>query len=262
MPLTPIPPARPDRPPEPGPPRISAFRLARPNPAPTVVVRRAVDLPAALESLGLLPPRPVLVSVGGASGLEPAVGDRLLALFRDRLAPLLDRLGAAVVDGGTDAGIMALMGRARREAGAGFPLIGVAALGTIRLPGEAVATGVALDPGHSHFALVPGQSWGDEVPWIGAVAAALAHGAGTLTLVSGGGRITRLDVAASLASRRPTLLLRGSGGIADELAAAVVAAPLEALTLARGAERIGRRVETLLRARAGHAAPVRSATGG
>ncbi len=114
------------------------FRLMQtPNgkaPSTTETVASVDELPSALSRLGLGLTRPVLVSVGGASGLDAGVADRLLALFRDRLAPLLDQLGAAVVDGGTDAGVMALMGQARRAAGARFPLLGVAARGTVRLP--------------------------------------------------------------------------------------------------------------------------------
>jgi len=192
-----------------------------PNCAPlplTETVASVDELPSALSRLGLGVTRPVLVSVGGASGLDAVVADWLLALFRDRLAPLLDRLGAAVVDGGTDAGVMALMGQARRAAGARFPLLGVAARGTVHLPGEPMGTGVALEPNHSHRLLVPGARWGDEIPWMNAVATLLGTGHSSATLVAAGGRITGLDVDASLAHERPTLLLAGSGGTADAIA--------------------------------------------
>ena len=39
-------------------------------------------------------------------------------LFEEGLAPLADALGACVVDGGTDAGVMALIGRPPVRAGA------------------------------------------------------------------------------------------------------------------------------------------------
>jgi hypothetical protein len=189
-------------------------------PAMTETVATVDQLPLGLSRLGLGSTRPVLVSVGGASGLDARVADRLLALFRDRLAPLLDQLGAVVVDGGTDAGVMALMGQARRAARARFPLLGVAARGTVRLPGESMGTGAALEPNHSHQLLVPGASWGDEIPWMNAVAMLLGVGHGSATLVAAGGRITRLDVEASLEHGRPTLVLAGSGGTADAIAGA------------------------------------------
>ena len=188
--------------------------------AKTEAVASVDELPSALSRLGLGSTRPVLVSVGGASGLDAVVADRLLALFRDRLAPLLDQLGAAVLDGGTDAGVMALMGQARRAARARFPLLGVAARGTVRLPGEPTGMGAALEPNHSHRLLVPGTSWGDEIPWMNAVATLLGAGHGRATLVAAGGRITRLDVDASLEHGRPTLVLAGSGGTADVIVSA------------------------------------------
>ena len=184
------------------------------------------DLPAALARLGLGSARPVLVSVGGAGGLDAVIAEHLLVLFRDRLAPLLNQLGAAVVDGGTDAGVMSLMGEARRAAGAEYPLLGVAARGTVRLPGEPTDRGAALEPNHSHRLLVPGHTWGDEIPWMNAVAALLSADCGSATLVSSGGRITACDVDASLAHGRSTLLLANSGGTADAIARAGVRHPL------------------------------------
>ncbi|MBK1718882.1 hypothetical protein [Thiocystis violacea] len=194
---------------------------------------RSIDLKPALADLGLADPRPVLVLVlvGGASKMAPGVGVDLTRLF-EGLAPHLDRLGGAVIDGGTAFGVMAAMGEARRRARAGFPLIGVAALGTVALaslpaqarrvmlePSPGGEPGARLDPNHSHFLLVPGAHWGDESPWISAAAAALAGDRPSLTLVAAGGEITRLDVVAGLDAGRPTIVLAGTGGVSDLLAA-------------------------------------------
>ena len=191
-----------------------------------VEVSTPADLPLALARIGLVGSRPVLVVVGGADRLHPAIARRLLDLFRDRLAPMLERLGAVVIDGGTDAGVMAVVGQARRQPGAGFSLVGVAARGTVQLPGEPVARGVPPEPNHTHLILVPGVAWGDEVPWIAAAASAVAGSRGSATLVAGGGRITERDIAASLSAGRPTLLLMGSGGSADAAAAGTMRHPL------------------------------------
>jgi hypothetical protein len=71
------------------------------------VVRPAAreEVPGRLAELGLRPPRPVVVLVGGADGLDDAGLARLRPLFEEGLAPLADSLGACVVDGGTDAGV-------------------------------------------------------------------------------------------------------------------------------------------------------------
>jgi hypothetical protein len=219
------------------------------SPARVVEVDDRSELRPALGRLGVGGPRPVLISVGGASGLDARTGRRLLDLFRAELMPVLSRLGAAVVDGGTDAGIMAVMGQARRAAGVDLPLIGVAARGTVRLPGEPADRGTALEPGHTHFVLVPGNRWGDEVPWLGAVADLLANGRGAVTMVTGGGRITERDVAASLAANRPTLLLAGSGGTADALVNRrnPQSQIVSVLDLERDGEQLGERLWALLR---------------
>jgi hypothetical protein len=166
------------------------------------------------------------VLVGGASGLDPEVAQLLSGLFADQLAPLLDSSGGMVVDGGTKAGVMALMGAARRHSGGRFPLLGVAASGAIADPAplsrepESVpdCPTAHLDRDHSHAVLVPGECWGDEVPWLAAAATVLIPPHRCVTLVCGGGSITHCDVAESLRLRRPIVVLHGSGGAADWLA--------------------------------------------
>jgi hypothetical protein len=195
------------------------------------------DLRAALDDLAA--PRPVLVLVGGADGLDSGVARRVGTMFRDSLAPLLDRLGAAVIDGGTDSGVMAQIGGARARAGASFPLIGVAPRGTVRPPGSPPLQdpkGTPLEPNHTRFLLVPGDRWGDESSWIGAAATTLAKGAPSATLAVGGGKVTRLDLEQSLRAGRQTLLLAGSGGTTDNLVRAIRAHGLGALGIdGRGA---------------------------
>lgn len=188
-------------------------------------VTEPAELAAALTALGLAGPRPVLVLVGGADGLDPALGPTLAGLFR-ALGPVLRAAGAVVLDGGTRAGVMALMGEAAAETG--IALLGVAAIGTVRLPHTgpdgAAPAGAAdhradLDPGHDRFLLVPGEDWGDESPWIAAAASVLADGLPNLTLVAGGGAVTARDLREGLLLGRPALVLAGTGGTADALAA-------------------------------------------
>lgn len=188
------------------------------------------DLPGALHDLA--PPRPVLVLVGGANSLDKAVAGWVFPMFLESLVPMLERLNAAVIDGGTDCGVMALMGRARAQAEASFPLIGIAARGTVRLPGEPPSPdhkGATLEPNHTQFLLVPGDLWGDESPWMVAAAATLALVAPSATMAIGGGPVTRLDLELSLQAGRRTLLLSGSGGTTDEFAHALLTKQLGAL---------------------------------
>lgn len=185
-------------------------------------VEQRGELPAALRALAVRSGRPVLVSVGGASGMASEDLAAIAALVRARVVPALDQWGAAVVDGGTDAGVMKVMGQAHDAAGASFPLIGVAAGGTVAAPdaAEAVADAVDLEPHHTHVVLVPGDSWGDESLWLSDVAQVVAGDHPSATLVINGGAITYEDIRHSLEAGRPVIVVAGAGRTADAIAAA------------------------------------------
>lgn len=187
---------------------------------PVARVRQPADIPAALRALNLERGRPVLVSVGGAGGMTPAS----LAQMARTLEPVmlaLDRWGATVLDGGTDSGVMKVMGQARQAAGARFPLVGVAAEGTVILPGGPARRDAAhLERHHSHIVLVPGGTWGDESGWLARVATSIADGQPSVTLVVNGGEITYEDIGHSLRSGRPVIVVAGTGRTADAIAAA------------------------------------------
>jgi len=171
-----------------------------------VRVRAVDELGEALDKLGVRRERPVLVLVGGAGGMS----DDHLALVRDLLraaVPVLAEHDAAVVDGGTDVGVM----KAMAELGDGLTLVGV-------LVEEALGD-VALAPNHVHL-LVPGDSWGDESPWLAEVASVIAGGRGSATLLVNGGEITYADAAQSIERGRAVLVVAGTGRTADAIAGA------------------------------------------
>jgi len=192
-----------------------------------VRVAQSADLEPALCSVGLSIEQPVVVLVGGTTGMtlsqRLAVSDVVLEV----MIPTIERVGAAVIDGGTDSGVMQVVGRARSRVTAGFPLVGVAAAGTVildkRSPPRAGAA--MLEPHHTHFVIVPGGNWGDEAPWISQVATAVAGARSSLTVLIGGGEIAYADVVASLQLARPVLILAGTGRTADVIAAARVGEP-------------------------------------
>ena len=187
---------------------------------PVARVRGDADLSRAVRSLGIGVSRPVLVVVGGADGMS----DGALATVEHALtgiAPLLDRWNVVVVDGGTDSGVMRLAGQVREARSARFPLVGVVAEGTVVLPGKEPRPGSSqLEPRHTHVILVPGDQWGDESPWLSRVAAVIASGHPSVTLVGNGGDITYADVEQSLQDGRPVIVLAGTGRAADSIAAA------------------------------------------
>lgn len=186
-----------------------------------VAVDDVAALPAAVAALGLTTPRPVVVVVGGAGALPPAQLARLQPLFDAAILPVAARLGAAVIDGGTRSGVMRALGESRWRLRSGVPLVGVAARGTVRLPEQAHQPDAAdLEPHHSHLVLVPGDTWGDESPWLTRVAAVVAGPCPSVTVLINGGDIALRDVGHSVAAERPVLVLAGSGRAADDLAAA------------------------------------------
>jgi hypothetical protein len=156
------------------------------------------------------------------------------SLLRDHVLPLLEDLRAVVVDGGTDAGVMRVMGMATHETGLEVPLIGVAAAGTVLVPGRPAAADAAdLEPHHTAFLLVPGDAWGDESPWLGAVASAI--GGPSATLLVNGGDIAYEDAQHSVDAGRHVVVAAGTGRTADALAAALRGESVDrrAVTLAR-----------------------------
>jgi hypothetical protein len=189
--------------------------------AQAIHLQRDADLPDVLNQLGLQGPGPVLVVVGGAGKLSDGDRRRVQALFVKVLAPLAKDMKTFVVDGGTDAGIMRLMGEARTQINATFPLIGVAPIGLATLPDDSNASDEAslLEPNHTHFVLIPGSSWGDESPWIAKVASTLAGSQPSIVILINGGEVTWKDASQNIQEGRPVVVIAGSGRTADVLAA-------------------------------------------
>jgi hypothetical protein len=200
--------------------------LADAGSAPAVRVTEANELRAALDALGLNPPRPTLVVVGGAAGLEEARTDGLRPVFAVGIVPVIQKYGAFGVDGGTRFGVMRLFGEARAARQATFPLVGVVAAGAVGLRREQAFAHVetVLEPNHTDFVVVPGEQWGSEAPWIARTATVLAGTAGSITVLVNGGQIAYSDVQQSVEAGRPVVVISGSGGTAEVLAAAVAGA--------------------------------------
>lgn len=188
-----------------------------------VRVEEPSDLPAGLAAIDLHGSHPVIVVIGGASGLDDHDAERLRTLFADGLVSTAIRSGAVAIDGGTLAGVMRLLGEAHHAAAADTPLVGVAAAGTISIPGGTPPGSEAapLEPHHTHFVLVPGDEWGAEATWIADVAAALAGARPSVTVLVNGGEIAYDDVERSTSAGRPVITIAGSGRTADQLAAAL-----------------------------------------
>jgi hypothetical protein len=179
-------------------------------------VTNAAALPDVLAHAGLRVGRPVVLLIGGAARLERSIAKRLAPLFDEVLPAVVAELDGAVVDGGTDAGVMRLAGQGWASSGATQPLVGVAARATVDLDGT--GRGAQPEPRHTHLLLVPGTRWGDERPWLIAVARALADGRTVTALLVNGGPLSRLDAEACADAGFRVVIVAGSGRVADALA--------------------------------------------
>lgn len=227
----------------------------RDAPAVTVPlsVRTSEQAHVVLSMLDLDPSaaRAVICVIGGASGLHEVLVPRLRSLMMRGVARVAARLHAHVLDGGTDSGIMRMLGagvegvRAAtsqwgdEEEGASAPasLIGICPARCVRLPparsedgaedmGSAVAAVEAardaslvdLEPHHTHFVLPDGRRWGTETGVMFAIAGALAALAPAVAIVANGGSMSRKEVLQAVRHRIPIVVLKGTGRLADELA--------------------------------------------
>ena len=207
--------------------RPRTLTLAGGRSVSAVRVERLGEVPEALRALGIPPAHPAVVLVGGAGELSEDDLARLRPAFADGLVPAVERLGACVVDGGTDAGVMRLLGEARAAASASFPLIGVPAVGTVALPGADSNGRAQLEGNHTHFLLVPGTDWGDETPWLARAAGDASKGHPSVTVLVDGGDVAWRDVEESVRAGRKVIVVAGSGRAADSLAAALRGEPAD-----------------------------------
>jgi len=188
--------------------------------ARAVRIKGTEDLEPAVRELDV-GRRAAIVVVGGAGGMSAAEIRRLAPLFNDVIAPLAQRLGVTVIDGGSDTGVMRLMGSARGEGEWKFPLIGVIVDELANYSGASGAEAAELEPNHTHFVLVPGSDWGEEAPWLARLATVVAGSEESATVLVNGGEIALADVRHSIAAGRHVVVLDGSGRTADALAAAL-----------------------------------------
>jgi hypothetical protein len=170
------------------------------------------EIEEALKQLEIPHPKPVIVLVGGAAGvgwwdqfpMRKAIGI---------VARLAEETQSVVLDGGMQAGIMAEIGKQRKQKKFSFPLIGVAA-GGLSLKND---PDFVMDPNHTHFILTPGDNWGDEASWIAKIATDIAGDKKSITVLVNGGQISKDDVDYSILENRPAFVMRGTGRMADEI---------------------------------------------
>jgi hypothetical protein len=187
--------------------------------APAVRVDRGVDPTILAVELELPKCWRLLMISGGAGHMSDEIYTRLEKMFAE-VGKLVRDDGITVIDGGTQYGVMQLMGQALRRAGAAVTHIGV-------LPAHAAADANGtpaeqfLEPNHSCFVLVESDTWGDEVEVMYKLAAHLAADAPSIAMLINGGRVALEEIEKNIEQKREVVVIVGSGRLADELAGAV-----------------------------------------
>ena len=191
---------------------------------PMVVRARAGEEPVSLvERMGLRTrePRPVIVVCGGADELSEDASAVARAVLGPAVAAAARATAASVVDGGTAAGVMALVGRQRAHDPDALPtLVGVAPAGRVAPEGEPPGDRPALERHHTHALLADSDQWGGETELLLGVAQELASGAPVVMLLAGGGEIAWREAAGAVRRGWPLFVIAGTGGAADAIAAA------------------------------------------
>ncbi len=199
-----------------------------------------------LNALGIEQPKALIMITGGAAGLDEALKSRLVQLFSRGIARAAADTGALIIDGGTQAGVMTLMGQGVADRGRQSVLLGMAPAGKVTYPGGPAEGGLEdsapLDPNHSHFVLVQTDEWGGETETMYDLAQALANrvldpprpaddGSSAqdgeeasparipvVTVLVNGGLIAKDEVLRSVRQGWPIIVVQGSERLADEIA--------------------------------------------
>ena len=212
------------------------------NQAVVVTAGRDTDAQTILQALEIAKPHALIMVFGGAKGLDDSRKARLAELFTNAVAPMAVELGVLVIDGGTQSGVMAMMGEALARDGRGSQLRGIAPAGKVTYPGDQsdanIVDGAPLEPNHSHFVLVDSDEWGGETGMMFKLAQ--AFNVAVVTMLINGGQIAGNEALQSVRNGWPVLVVEGSGRLADELSAAVRNGQVEKSTKVSEIARSGR----------------------
>jgi hypothetical protein len=193
------------------------------NRAVVISTPRDTDARTILKALDLAPAHALIMVFGGAKELDDSRKARLAKLFSDAVAPAAAELGSLIIDGGTQSGVMAMIGEAVARDGRRCQLLGMAPAGKVTYaggPAEAdIANGAPLEPNHSHFVLVESNDWGGETGTMFELARAL--NVPVATMLINGGAIAGGEALQSVRNGWQLLVVESSGRFADELSAAV-----------------------------------------
>jgi len=203
----------------------AAAAAAVPPPAPADVeaAERGARV-AALREEFWERPRCLVGVFGGAGGLHDLLVPNLRRLVKRGAVAAAVMCGGMVLDGGTAAGVMDMIGTA--VAGAehnALRLMGVSPAQLVLKPGDKSSdpNSSPLEPHHANFVLVPSNEWGGETSTMFTMAAVLAERIPAVAMLANGGLISKREVVNAVRHAIPVVVIEGSGRLADQIARAV-----------------------------------------
>jgi len=192
------------------------------NTAQICHVEPEVTAATLLDKLGLAEINALIIIAGGADDLEEALYPRLLQLFSRGIAREGKEIRAGFIDGGTDSGVMAMLGKGVADHGYHSPLVGIAPTQKIvyrtRKNAEPPAGQHCLEPHHSHFVLVNTDDWDEAFSITYRLAALLIQQIPVLCVLVNGGETTRHEIVHCVRLGIPIVVLKNSGRLADDIA--------------------------------------------
>lgn len=207
---------------------MQPFKIAFPNNNTALALRcpTYADPQDVARLLGFPTSRPSIFISGGAGNMSSEALERTRSLLVDGIGYFAAMHQLVVVDGGTDYGIMQMMGQARQRYRNAFPLIGCAPEPLTYYPNcphTPAPDAAALEANHSHFVLVDGEHWGAESDLLIGLSRAIGKQHGAFGVLINGGKIAEYDifVASARGSKAmPVIIVEGTGRKADEIATA------------------------------------------
>lgn len=194
--------------------------------APALRVQPTQDPQEVIDVFGLRHPRPTIFITGGAGGMSDEDIARTRRVMEEGIAHFAHQHSITVIDGGTESGVMQMIGEARQKHHYKFPLIGIAPLDKVSYPGwQGRASEAELQKGHTHFVLVNSDEWGGESQMIINLTRAISgNERPCLGILINGGKIAEHDIYLATTQGRnsiPILVLDGSGRTADRVSTAL-----------------------------------------
>ncbi|MCB0167644.1 MAG: hypothetical protein KDI79_25685 [Anaerolineae bacterium] len=186
----------------------------------SVRVNAETDARQIIDALSLPTCMRLLMLSGGANNMAADKMSRLTALFA-AIGRVIVQDGITVIDGGTESGVMKLMGEALGRAGRTKTAhIGVLPA-HVPMAEDGTTAEDMLEPNHSNFVLVEGDEWGSEVEQMYRLAAFLSQHAPSVALLVNGGEIALREIELNVEQGREIMVLVGSGRLADDITRAI-----------------------------------------